>query len=188
MRYKDLNGDGQINVDDQRPIGFPDYPEYVFGLTLELNYKGFDLHTMWSGATNVSRAFQGSFQLPFGPVQGFGLMDYMAEGRWTPETAATATYPRMTFQGIENNMRYSDYWLRDASYIRLKNVELGYSFDTAKHLLLKRLGMSGLRVYTNGYNLLTFDNLGLIDPESVPTENAQYPLMRIFNFGLNVTF
>lgn len=188
LRYKDLNGDGQINVDDQQPIGFPDYPEYVFGLTIEMQYKGFDLHTLWSGTTNVSRAFQGSFQLPFGPVQGFGLMDYMAEGRWTPETAATATYPRMTFTGIENNMKYSDYWLRDASYVRLKNIELGYSFDTAKHLWLKRAGISGLRIYGNGYNLLTFDNLGLIDPESVPTENAQYPLMKIFNFGLNVTF
>ncbi|HWK57156.1 MAG TPA: TonB-dependent receptor [Parapedobacter sp.] len=188
LRYKDLNGDGQINVDDQRPIGFPDYPEYVFGLTIEMQYKGFDLHMMWSGATNVSRAFQGSFQLPFGPTHGFGLMKYMADGRWTPETAASATYPRMTFLGIENNMKYSDYWLKDASYARLKNVELGYSFDAAKHILLKRLGMSSLRLYANGYNLLTFDNLGLIDPESVPTENAQYPLMRIFNFGLNVTF
>jgi len=188
LRFKDLNADGEINVDDQRAIGYPDYPEYVLGMTLDLSYKGFDIHTMWAGATNVSRAFSGSFQLPFGPVQGFGLMDYMAEGRWTPETQSTATYPRMTFRGVENNMRYSDYWLRDASYIRLKNVEIGYTFDSTKSQFLKNLGMSGLRIYSNGYNLLTFDKLKIIDPEAVPTDNAQYPLMRIFNFGVNVTF
>lgn len=188
LRYKDLNGDGVINVDDQAPIGFPDYPEYVFGLTMEMNYKGFDLHMLWTGATNVSRAFQGSFKLPFGPTHGFGLMNYMADGRWTPENAATATYPRMSFLGIENNTKYSDFWLRDASYARLKNVELGYSFDTQNSGFLKRVGVSGLRIYTNGYDLLTFDKLKVIDPESVPTENAQYPLMKIYNFGLNVTF
>jgi len=188
LRYKDLNGDGEINNDDQKPIGFPDYPEYVFGLTLEMQFKGFDLHTLWSGATHVSRAFQGSFQQPFGPTQGFGLMQFMADGRWTPETASNATYPRMTFLGVGNNTKYSDFWIRDASYVRLKNIELGYSFDALNIASLKRIGVSNLRIYANGYNLLTFDKLKLIDPESVPTENAQYPLMKIFNFGLNVTF
>jgi len=72
--------------------------------------------------------------------------------------------------------------------VRLKNIELGYSFDALNIASLKRIGVSNLRIYANGYNLLTFDKLKLIDPESVPTENAQYPLMKIFNFGLNVTF
>jgi TonB-linked SusC/RagA family outer membrane protein len=188
LRYKDLNGDGVINIDDQRPIGFPDYPEYTFGLTLQAQYKGFDINMLWTGATNVSRAFQGSFQIPFGPTQAFGLMQYMADGRWTPETASTATYPRMSFLGVENNTKYSDFWLRDASYIRLKNIELGYRFDAANIRFLKKAGISSLRVYANGYDLLTFDKLKIIDPESVPTENAQYPLMKIYNFGFNVTF
>lgn len=188
MRYKDLNGDGQITINDQRAIGYPDYPEYVFGLTTELQYKGFDLHMLWTGATHVSRIFSGSFQVPFGPTQAFGLMQYMADGRWTPETASTATYPRMTFLGLENNIKYSDFWLRDASYIRLKNVELGYSFNAATTPFLKKVGVSSLRIYTNGYDLLTFDKLKVVDPESVSTENAQYPLMKIYNFGLNVTF
>ena len=188
LRYKDLNSDGVINVDDRMAIGYPDYPEYVFGLTTEMNYKGFDLHMLWTGVTNASRAFQGSFQRPFGPTYGFGLMQYMADGRWTPETASTATYPSMSFLGIENNVKYSDFWLRDAAYARLKNIELGYSFNDANSIFLKRLGISRLRIYTNGYDLLTFDRLKVIDPESVPTENAQYPLMKIYNFGLNVTF
>lgn len=188
LRYKDLNGDGFVNIDDQRAIGFPDYPEYTFGLTLQAQYKGFDINMLWTGATNVSRAFQGSFQIPFGPTQAFGLMEYMADGRWTPETASSATYPRMSFLGVENNTKYSDFWLRDASYIRLKNIELGYRFDAANIRFLKKAGISSLRIYTNGYDLLTFDKLKVIDPESVPTENAQYPLMKIYNFGFNVTF
>ncbi len=189
LRYKDLNGDGVINVDDQRPIGYPDYPEYVFGLTVELNYKNFDLHMLWSGATNVSRALEGSFNRPFGPNMNFGLMKYMADGRWTPETAATATYPRLTFLGVENNVKVSDFWVRDASYIRLKNVELGYNFNVAHTRFIKRLGITGLRVYANGYNLLTFDKLKIIDPESKPSAgDPQYPLMGIYNLGVNVTF
>ncbi len=113
-------------------------------------------------------------------------MKYMADGAWTDETAATATFPRMTFTGIENNVKASDFWLRDASYIRLKNVEFGYNFRITG--ALKRLGVSNLRVYTNGFDLLTIDRIKLIDPESVPTGNAQYPLMKLYNFGINVTF
>ncbi len=188
LRYKDLNHDNVIDVNDRKAIGYPDYPEYVLGVNLEVTYKNFDIHMLWSGATHVSRALSGSFQLPFGPTHSFGLMQYMADGRWTPETAATATYPRMTFVGIENNTKYSDFWLRDASYVRLKNLEIGYNFNIAKNGFLKHMGISGLRCFAYGYNLLTFDKIKVIDPESIASEDAQYPLMKIYNFGLNITF
>ena len=187
LRYKDLNGDKIINADDRKPIGYPDYPEYVFGLSTEFNYKNFDLNMLWTGATNVSRAFSGSFQLPFGPTHGFGLMQYFVDGRWTPETAATATLPRLSFSGTENNTKFSDFWLKNASYLRLKNLEFGYSFKTTSGVV-KRMGITKLRIFVNGYNLLTLDKLKVIDPESVPSENAQYPLMKNYNFGMNITF
>jgi TonB-linked SusC/RagA family outer membrane protein len=186
FRYKDLNGDNLINVDDRKPYGYPDYPEYVFGLISDMSFKNFSLHMLWSGATHVSRMYAESFLRPFGPTHGFGLMKYMADGYWTPEKGDKATYFRMTFNGIENNVKSSSFWHKDASYIRLKNVEFGYNFRTAG--FLKHLGISQLRVYTNGFDLLTFDRIKIFDPESIMQAGAEYPIVKMYNFGVNVTF
>lgn len=188
LRYKDLNDDGVINSDDQMAYGFPDYPEWVFGLTTDMNYKGFDLHVLFTGAANVSRVFSNLFQRPFGPTHGFGLMKFMVDGTWTPEKGDASYFPRWTFNGIENNVKGSSYWTMDASYIRLKNMELGYNFNPSG--LLKRLGVASLRIYTNGYDIFTIDRLKnyYIDPESIAQDNAEYPIVQIYNFGINVTF
>ncbi len=187
LRYQDLNNDGIIDLYDQRPIGFPNYPEYVFGSNLGLELKGFDLSMLWSGATNVSRLFGDVYRRAFGPEQSNALLQYMVDGRWTPENAATATYPRLSISaGQGNNDKTSSFWMRDASYIRLKNVEFGYNFNQSD--ALKKLGISRLRVYLNGYNLLTFDKIKIVDPESLPSGSALYPVMKIYNLGLNVTF
>lgn len=187
MRYRDLNNDGVIDLYDQRPIGYPDYPEYVFGSSMGLEIKGFDVSLLWSGATHVSRRFDDIYRRAFGPEQSNALLQYMVDGQWTPETAATATYPRISISaGQGNNNKTSDFWVKDASYIRLKNVEIGYNFTGYDRL--KKLGINRLRVYINGYNLLTFDKIKIVDPESLPAGNAMYPVMKIYNAGLNVTF
>jgi TonB-linked SusC/RagA family outer membrane protein len=190
-KFQDLNGDGIINQDDRMAYGYPDYPEYIFSATLGFNFKGFDLSMLWTGVTNVSRQlFINSYLLnPFGPGNNQSLLQYMVDDRWTPETASTANFP--SFSHILNgtngsNMRASDWNLRDASYIRLKNAEVGYTFSINA---LQRFGVSSLRIYANGFNLFTFDRLKITDPESKTGDlDPFYPLIQIYNFGLNVRF
>ena len=181
-KYDDLNKDGFINDDDQEAIGFPDYPEYNFGLSCGLTYKGFDFSMMWTGATNVSRQMTRNWKTAFGTTGNMGLIQWLADNSWTPETAETALAPRISFTNTTYNTKTSSLWHRDASYLRLKNLEIGYSFGS-----IKKLGVSNLRIYANGYNLLTFDKLKFIDPES-RTSSGDYPIMSLYNVGLNVNF
>jgi len=183
-RYKDLNGDNVINAFDQKATGYPDYPEYNFSLAGGFEWKGLDFSMLWNGVTNASRQLSDTWRVAFADVGDRALLLWLAENSWTPETASTAFLPRMSFTGRINNSRTSDLWLRDASYIRLKNLEVGYSINTT---FLKRLGISRVRCYTNAYNVLTFSYFKFIDPEA-RTSSPDYPLVRIVNLGINVTF
>jgi TonB-linked SusC/RagA family outer membrane protein len=185
IKYVDLTGDGEITTDDQRAIGYPNYPEYTAGTTIGMSWKNFDMNMLWTAATHTSRMLNETFQVAFGATGDRSLLQYMADGRWTPETEATATYPRMTLTGATYNSKPSDFWLRDASYIRLKNIELGYTF---KGGVLKNLGIKQARTYINGYNLLTFDKLEIADPEGKMGTDVQYPIIKIYNFGVKVDF
>tara|TARA_R110002051_G_scaffold302302_1_gene370650 strand:- start:12386 stop:15493 length:3108 start_codon:yes stop_codon:yes gene_type:complete len=185
MVYKDLNGDGVINQDDQRAIGFPVYPMYNFGLNYGFKYKNFSLTMSWAGATNTSRLLGDTYRTAFGATTNRSLLQYMADGRWTPETAETATYPRMTLTGRQNNNKNSDFWLRDASYIRLKTLEMGYNF---KGDFLKKMGISNLRAFLNGTNLITITELDITDPESRTAADSDYPLTKLYNFGIRLNF
>ena len=109
----------------------------------------------------------------------------MLDSRWTPETSATATTPRFSRNSLEYNYQNSSMWIKDASYLRLKNIKLGYTFNNRA---LKKIGMSRLQLYVNCYNALTFDNLDYMDPEATPERNAMYPITQIFNLGVNITF
>ena len=185
VKYKDLNDDGFIDDDDQQAIGFPNYPQYSFGTNLGFSWKFIDFNMTWAGALNTSRLLDETYRIAFGPTGNRSLLQYMADERWTPETAASATYPRMTLTGIVNNSKDSDLWLRDASYIRLKNIELGFNLRSA---MLKQYGVKSLRIYFNGYNLLTFDRLKITDPESRTGSDSMYPVMKIFNAGVKINF
>ena len=185
IRVVTLNDDGAITQDDQQPIGYPEYPEFTFGANLGFQWKNLDLSMSWAGATLTSRMLGETYRVAFGATQDRSLLQYMAEGRWTPETANEATYPRMTLIGQDNNTKDSDFWLRDASYLRLKNMEVGYNFSGS---LLKRFGISNLRAFLNGYNLLTFDSLDITDPETRPGSRSTYPLTKIYNVGFKLNF
>ncbi|PWD98911.1 SusC/RagA family TonB-linked outer membrane protein [Marinilabilia rubra] len=185
MIYKDLNDDGVIDQDDQKAIGFPNYPEFTFGANLGFEFKNFDFSMSWAGASNTSRMLGETYRIAFGNTLNRSLLQYMADERWTPETAESATYPRMTLTGSNNNSKDSDFWLKDASYVRLKNMEVGYNFSGS---FLRRFGISKLRAYMNGYNLLTFDNLEITDPESRTGSDSKYPLTKIYNLGIKVNF
>ena len=125
-----------------------------------------------------------AYMRPF--YAGQVLYQYMADGRWTEETAATAEYPRLSITNT-NNIGMSRVWLKDASYIKLKNLTIGYNITSEK--VLKAIGASKLAVQFTGYNLLTIDKLKIFDPEGELTrDNNTYPIMKIFSLGVNVTF
>lgn len=181
--YKDLNNDGVINIDDQTAIGFPDYPMYNFGINLNVNIKNFDFNMAWAGATNTSRLLENTLNTPFENGTR-GLLQTFADNAWTPETANTATLPRLSFNGNSNNSLASDFWIRDASYIRLKTLETGYNF---KGRFFKKMGISTFRLYFNANNLFTFSKLDIIDPEARAVR-PQYPLLKLYNLGIKLNF
>ncbi len=183
--YVDLNKDGVINSDDVSAQGYTDNPEYTAGLTLGFSYSGFDLSMQINGAWNTSRVLEETFSNPMGDTNAKGLLLSQYENRWTQETAATATLPRASIQAKSNNTVASTLFLVDASYIRLKNIEIGYNFNLD---IIKRAGISSLRIFANGYNLVTLDKLKISDPESRTSSRPNYPLTKVFNVGLKVGF
>ena len=181
-----MNNDGVIDPDDQCQVGFPTRPNYTFGLNLSANYKGFFLAMNWTGAAERSISLTDMFRKPF-MGESRGLMQYQVDGRWTPETASTAKYPRFSKNSGDYNAYNSDLWIVDGSYIKLKDVSIGYNFNDRP--ALKKLGISQLGVKLTGYNLLCFSPFDLMDPEFViGWQNTQYPVTRIYNLGVNITF
>ncbi len=185
--YKDINKDGFIDDNDVTAIGYPRYPLTTVGLTMGFKYKGFDLSMNWVGATHTSRSISGSLRVPYGETGQFSLLQHHVNEQWTPETAETATQPRITFSNHAHNRgTESTIWVRDASYIRLKNVDFGYSFSGKN---LQKFGAKSLRIYINGYNLLLIDKMdGLVDPETKTGNQPTYPVMKIYNIGAKVNF
>ena len=185
VKYKDLNHDMKIDENDETAIGYPIYPLFTGGLTLGFSYKGFDFSMTWQGATKTSRMLSGSFRRPFGAKNNQSLMQYMIDDAWTPEKGNSAKAPAFSFSGASNNYQNSDLWLRDASYLRLKNVEIGYMFPKA---WTKKLQVDQLRIFASGYNLLTIDELDVCDPEATSTDTPAYPVVAIVNLGLKLSF
>lgn len=184
--YRDLNDDGVIDASDDAAIGYPNYPTLNGGITLGFNYKGFSFSMLWVGATMTSRLLEETFRVPLGATGNRSLMQSQYDNRWTPETAATATLPRPSFAAVANNYDFnSDLWMKDASYLRLKTIEVSKTFNIP---YLKKMGISQLRVFGNAYNVLTFDYLKIADPETQTSSRPTYPTMRIINAGLNVNF
>ena len=186
IKYRDKNDDGVINDNDIGPIGRSNIPEVFFGISGGVNYKNFDLSFLFQGAANSSRTLVGGMAWEF--YEG-GKVREEHLNRWTPETATTATWPALHYGGNSNNHRISSFFLEDNSYIRLKNLELGYTFKNVA--LTKKANLSSLRLYANGMNLYTWTRAQkMMDPEywAANTIGAIYPAQRIMNFGLSVGF
>lgn len=183
--YEDLNHDGKITNEDMTAIGYPNYPLLNGGLTLGIRWKGWDISALIIGATLTSRYLQETFRIPFGEKMDGPVMLSQYENRWTPETRNTATLPIMSFDGITNNYKDSELWLKDASYARLKNVQISYEFSNS---FTKRIGIANLKPFASAYNLFTLDKIKFIDPESPTSDRPAYPLMLVMNVGLNINF
>lgn len=188
--YKDMNGDGVVNNYDRAAVGNPRVPEIQYGIPIGLSYKGFDFSMLWQGSALCSVQLSGPavWDFPLYDQSRTGKVRKMHLNRWTPETAATATYPALHY-GIHNNnkQQYSSLFLYDATYIRLKNVEIGYTLPKA---WTSKAGIQNVRIYVQGQNLLTFDRLGDIDmdPEIKNGDGSWFPVQRVVNIGLNMTF
>ncbi len=196
LRYVDIDGDGKLDINDNIPIGYGNHPRVGYSSTIDLGYKGFNLSVLFIGSDQGTFRIRDFYLLnPFYMTQGNALQ-FQYDGRWTPEKAANGekiTFPRAsmrthsTISGVD-----SDFWIASTRFLRLKNVEVSYLFTGDK---LKRVGLNGLRVYANGNNLYTWHSSKLIkgiDPEQQDSGGSSqgyvYPMMRVFNFGLQLQF
>lgn len=190
--YADANGDGIYgNVYDQQFTNRRTSPAVNYGLTLNLSYKGFDASMIWSGASGVSYYWKTLYLNQSVVAQGKSVPILVADDHYyynetnlnDPANNIGAHYPRLKGVTDVQNGRTSNYYLYDASYIKLRNLQLGYTFPSQ---LTSKLSISNLRVYLAGENLLTISKFPGLDPEIGP--DANYPTMRQFSLGLNVTF
>ena len=189
--YKDLDRNGVIDDEDRTAMGNPRSPELMFGIPFGFQYKNFDFSVLLQGATKSSILLNGAavFDFPQFEQDKIGRVKKMHLDRWTPETAATAKYPALHYGTHDNNKNgNSSLFLYDASYLRLKNVEIGYNVSPK---LLRKFHVQQARIYVQGLNLLTFDKLGDvdIDPETKSGDGASWsPIQKVFNFGIDITF
>ena len=188
--YKDISGDGKVvEQEDQVSMGHPRRPEIQFGIPLGVQYRGFDLSFVFQGAANTSLLLTGPavWEFPMYKQDIIGKVKPLHLGRWTPETAETATYPVLHYGTFTNTKNAANgLFLHDASYLRLKTIEIGYRLP---YDLVKKVGMSGVRFYIQGMNLLTWDKLTKydVDPETQSNGNW-YPIQKIYQFGVNIDF
>ena len=187
--FKDLNGDGVINGDDKTRFGYAERPDYVFGFLGGLKWKNFEFSMQWTAAMNASRILDGEYRNAFGSTNSRMLLKFLADGRWTEENP-NSRFPRLTFMNKSHYLQTSDLWLMNGSYLRLKTAEISYTLPQKD--FLKKVGIESVRFYCNGYNLLTlFSDLNDIDidPEGATDGgNNNYPNIRIYNFGVNISF
>jgi len=188
IKYIDIDGDGIIDQNDMVPMGYSSYPEITYGMNFGVNWKRFDISLLFQGASNTSIQQRVMTAWAFNLGANMTLSEHL--NRWSQErfdSGQLITMPRLSSNGSESpNSQDSDFWLQKANYLRLKNAEIGYTINPK---ILAKAGISSLRLYVNGNNLLTFTNLKNADPEN-PTRNTGgiYPQMKVFNVGVNLNF
>tara|TARA_R110002050_G_scaffold1281_3_gene9219 strand:- start:13877 stop:16930 length:3054 start_codon:yes stop_codon:yes gene_type:complete len=186
IRYADINGpdgvpDGQIDDFDREAIGVSNTPQIIFGYRGNLEYKNFEFSFLFQGATKVNQYYSGEAAWPF--FLGTSGAYKANLDRWTP-TNTDASEPRVLIEAT-NNHRGSSFWLRDASYLRLKNVELAYNVPVEN---FTNNFIQGIRLYVNANNVATWSKIKNFDPENSQDRGWGYPQLRIWNVGLNVKF
>ena len=182
IKYKDLNSDGVIDYKDLSGV-YGTKPLIYYGLTVGISYKGFDISALLQGVENRTIYLGGSGFFSY-QNNGTGQAYSSALDRWTTATATTATQPRLSYGDNINNYAVSSFWVKSGDYFRLRNAEIGYSFPTS---LIGKIKLQTVRVFINGYNLLTHTATNLYgrDPESYLNS---YPIQKLYNFGINVKF
>ena len=184
IRYKDLNGDGQIDGNDRAVIGDP-FPNFNYGINLSINYRNIHASALFQAVVNRDVLMGADMVYAFDNAGT--IRPWMADNRWTPERGEDATYPRVTRTTSHPNHQASDFWVYDASYLRLRNLQISYSFPNRWiHSFAQDIRVSFL-----GHNLFTWfdDTPHGIDP-NVPTNlsGQYYPVNRLYSVGVDITF
>lgn len=171
---KQGNYDGIISSDDQVAMGHPTVPEIVYGFGPSVRYKNWDFSFFFQGAARTSLMLSGFH--PFGTQYNRNVLSWIAEDYWSASNQnPVAQYPRLTEYENNHNAASSSHWLRDGSFLKLKNAEIGYTYKN-------------MRFYVSGTNLLTFSKFDYWDPEMGGGNGLKYPTQRVFNFGFQMTF
>ena len=193
IKYKDVNGDGKIDGNDQVAIGATTKPNLIYGFGIAANWKGLDVNLHFQGAGKSTYFIDGSTVHMFKLGDGWGnvLSEMANSNRWIsadisgdPATEnPNAEYPRLSYGPNSNNYQQSTYWLRNGSYLRLKTVEVGYTLPTQ---LVNKVHFNTVRIFFVGTNLLTWSAFKLWDPEMGSSNGEKYPLAKTFTLGLTV--
>ena len=190
IKYKDINNDGLIDINDEVPIGYPTTPKIIYGFGLSSSYKNLDFSFFFQGSAQSSFFIDAYNSSPFidtygGAIGNNALLTAWAEDYWSEDDRNLyAAWPRLSDQLIDNNNRNSTWWLRDGTFLRLKSVELGY---TIKNDFISKLKITNARIYFTGTNLLTFSKFKIWDVE-MGGNGLGYPIQLGINFGVNLNF
>lgn len=182
LLYKDMNGDGVINDDDRRVIGNGATPKFTFGLNLGGAYKGFDFSVLLQGVTGVETYWLDNYFRP-SVRHSYQLNKTIADGRWHEGiTPGAAKYPRLLEFSDNRNTLISDFWIQNRSFLKIKNIQLGYSFTKAA---FRSLPVDRIRIYGSLENFFTFTKYDGLDPE---VDGVTYPAMKQAVIGINLSF
>lgn len=185
LKFVDVNGDGVLNNDDRTAIGFARTPEYIYSFTPRITWKNFSASVVFQGVANVSS------DLILGENNnGQQMYEFMLD-RWTPETAATATWPALHSRGTAYvNYNLNDFILQNAAYLKIRNAEISWTVPAS---WVKAMGLGALRLFANGQNLHTWTKFKMYyDPENINTDvsnfskQSLYPSSKVYNFGINL--
>ena len=194
IKYKDVNGDGVVNDNDKVAIGATTTPNLTYGIGASFAWNGFDLNVHFQGAGKCTFPIYGKCVYAFSEGTWGNIYDGMLDDRYIDaETAATlgiaanenpnASYPRLSYGGNSNNYQTSTYWMRDGRYIRLKNLDIGYTLPTA---FVNKMHLNKVRVYLTGSNLITWSPFKLWDPETADPRGETYPLSKSVTMGITI--
>jgi TonB-linked SusC/RagA family outer membrane protein len=189
VKYVDLNGDGKVDADNDRTVLGSTTPKFYYGLTLSAQYKGFDFSALLQGLGGHKRLI-GSY-MAYAFYNGGQIQRWQADNCWTVDNPDKwAEYPRIeTLNSNNTNLQTSDYWVRNASYLRVKNIQIGYTLPKS---ITQKAHIENLRVYVSGQNLFSFNSFYKgWDPENeigTGDSPSYYPITSVYSFGLNVRF
>lgn len=179
--YEDYDGDGEITADDQTRTEYGNIPQLTYGLSLNAAWRNFDISALFAGQSRVSQYVLAES----GTVGNF--YSSWADNRWSPSNP-NGSFPRVderASSSVSGGLYRNNFWLNDASFLRLKNVQIGYNLPTD---LLSRVNIAGVRIYASAFNLLTFTKVEDYDPEGSSESGQFYPQQKIINLGVNIKF
>ena len=182
LKFVDVNDDNKIDDKDMVPIGYSDVPKYTWGTALSITYKWFDISALFQGSFKVSAIVDGT-----GPWEWYDFRKFHQKA-WTKERAEAGQeilFPALATQQSASEVRSNDFFIMDRSFVRLKNLEIGFTFPQAWSRVINA---KKIRIYANGYNLITWDKMRFGDWDPEVLKNTTYPVLKVLNIGANITF